>query len=157
MDDCWSSRRDAAEQKGLLRGSFPMRIGIPKEIKPGEYRVAGLPQDVARLKGLGASVVVEHGAGAGSGYDDEEYARAGAEMAACLAEVYERTELIWKVKEILPAEFALLSKRHTIFTYLHAAPRPEMTRVIRESGCVAIAYEEMTDDKGRRPLLVPMS
>jgi len=132
-------------------------IGIPREIKPGEYRVAGLPVHVRRLRRMGRGVIVQRGAGAGSGYPDEEYARAGAELVHALQAVYDGADILWKVKEILPEEYAFIRSRHVIFTYLHAIPRPEMTRVLRDAACIGIAYEEMTDDQGRRPLLAPMS
>lgn len=136
---------------------MPLCIGIPKEIKPGEFRVAGLPEHVRRLRQMGCPVIVQKGAGAGGGWGDSEYLQAGAELADDLRGVYARADLLWKVKEILPEEFPLVRGCHTIYTYLHACPRPEMTRVLRDAGCVAIAYEEITDDQGRRPLLVPMS
>ncbi len=132
-------------------------VGIPREIKPGEQRVAGLPEQVRQLRALGRRVVVQRGAGAGAGYADEAYATAGAELVAELADVYREADLLWKVKELLPPEFALLRAGQVIYTYLHAAPRPPMTKALLANGCLAIAYEEMTDDQGRRPLLVPMS
>lgn len=132
-------------------------VGIPKEIKPGEYRVAGLPDQVRRLRAMGCRVVVQSGAGANAGAPDRDYGAAGAELAPGAPPLYAAADLVWKVKEILPAEFDLLRKGHIIFTYIHAPPRPHMTEALRRSGCVAIAYEEMTDDAGRRPLLAPMS
>jgi alanine dehydrogenase len=137
--------------------SKPMRVGIPREVKPAEYRVAGTPAHVRRLSQIGCQVIVQRGAGLASGYTDEEYQQAGADLADALPAVYERADLMWKVKEILPEEYDLVRPDHVIFTYLHAAPRAEMTRVLRDAGCIAIAYEEVTDDKGRRPLLEPMS
>jgi len=132
-------------------------VGIPVEIKPGEHRVAGLPADVRRLVERGCRVVVQRTAGAGSGYCDDDYASAGAVLVPDLASVYERADIVWKVKEVLPAEFGMVRRGQVIFTYLHAPPRPELVRVLRDSGCIAIAYEEMVDGAGRRPLLAPMS
>jgi len=132
-------------------------VGVPREIKPGEQRVAGLPIHVRQLVDLGCRVVVQRSAGTGGGYPDEQYAAAGAELVATLQEVYGRADIIWKVKEILPEEFALVRPGQTVYTYLHAPPRPEMVRVLREADCMAIAYEEMVDNAGRRPLLAPMS
>lgn len=134
-----------------------MHIGIPREIKPGELRVAGLPRHVAQLTGMGCPVTVQQGAGQGGGYDDQSYRQAGAEIVKSLTEVYANADLMWKVKEIQPEEFGLIADRHVIYTYLHACPRPQMTQVLCEARCVAIAYEEMVDDRGRRPLLAPMS
>ena len=133
------------------------RIGIPKEIKPNEHRVAGLPGHVARLRSAGARVLVQGGAGAGAGEADARYRAAGADLVDSPEEVYATSDVLWKVKEILPREFGLLRSEHLVYTYLHAPPRPEMVRALCRSGCTAIAYEEMTDDFGGRPLLVPMS
>ena len=132
-------------------------VGIPGEIKPGEFRVAGTPEHVRRLLGLGCPVVVQRGAGTGSGFADEDYAAAGATLTDTLHDVYEQADLLWKVKEILPDEFDLVQGKHIIYTYLHAPPRREMTRVLLQSGCVAIAYEEMLDSEGRHFALAPMS
>ena len=137
----------------------PLRlcVGIPREIKPGEYRVAGFPDQVQRLRGMGCRVVVQAGAGAHAAVSDREYEAAGAEMAANAEALYAAADLVWKVKEILPDEFGLVRDGQAVFTYLHAPPRPLMTEALRRSGCIAIAYEEMTDEEGRRPLLAPMS
>jgi alanine dehydrogenase len=135
----------------------PLCVGIPDEIKPGEFRVAGTPEHVGRLRDLGCRVIVQRGAGVGSGFPDQDYAGAGAALADTLAGVYEQADLLWKVKEILPEEFGLVRQGHIIYTYLHAPPRPEMTRALLQSGCVAIAYEEMLDTQGRRFALAPMS
>ncbi len=134
-----------------------LTVGIVKEIKPGEFRVAGRPEHVRLLRALGSRVVVQAGAGARAGWSDADYRDAGAELAADGPAVYAAADLVWKVKEILPAEFGLVRAGQILFTYLHAAPRREMTEALLHSGCVAIAYEEMTDDEGRRPLLAPMS
>ena len=134
-----------------------MCVGIPAEVKPGEYRVAGLPDHVRRLRAMGCRVVVQAGAGANAGAPDREYQEAGAEILADAGAVHAAADLLWKVKEVMPSEFAMLRAGQTVFTYLHAPPRPRMTEVLRQSGCIAIAYEEMTDENGRRPLLAPMS
>lgn len=134
-----------------------MRIGIPKEIRPGEYRVAGLPKHVAQLKELGADVVVQRGAGERAGASDDMYLDAGAALADALEEVYETADIVWKVKELMPAEFGLLRPEHVLYSYLHPIPRPDMVRAMLDAGCIGITYEDMTDDEGRRPLLAPMS
>jgi len=140
-----------------MPSSQPSCVGIPKEIKEGECRVAGLPQHVHRLVEAGTRVVVQRSAGVGAGYDDDAYRAAGADLVHAAEDVYEQADVVWKVKEVLPAEYGLLRRGQVIFTYLHAAPRPEMTEVLRAAGCVAVAYEEMRDGEGRRPLLAPMS
>jgi len=132
-------------------------VGVPREIKTGEQRVAGLPVHIRRLVDLGCRAVVQRSAGAAAGYPDDAYASAGAELVAHLAAVYERADIVWKVKEILPDEFGRVRRGQVVLTYLHAPPRAEMVRALRESGCIAIAYEEMVDGAGRRPLLAPMS
>ncbi len=131
-------------------------IGIPKEIKSGEFRVAGLPEHVRQLRQIGCDVFVQHGAGAGAGYSDGQYEDAGAILVDRAAELYRRASFLWKVKEILPEEFALLRSEHVIFGYLHPCPRPDMTQALKASRCTAISYEEVVEN-GRRPLLVPMS
>jgi len=132
-------------------------VGIPKEIKPEEKRVAGLPEHVQRLRELGVDVLVQRDAGTASGHPDAEYERAGAELVETLEEVYARADLLWKVKEPLPPEYGLLRPDHIVFTYLHPAPRPRMVEALLAARCIAIAYEEVTDEQGRRPLLAPMS
>ena len=88
----------------------PLCVGIPDEIKPGEFRVAGTPEHVGRLRDLGCRVIVQRGAGVGSGFPDQDYAGAGAALADTLAGVYEQADLLWKVKEILPEEFVLYGR-----------------------------------------------
>ncbi len=135
----------------------PRTVGIPKEIKPDEYRVAGLPGHVRRLCAMGRRVVVETGAGAAAAAPDADFAAAGAEILPDARAVYAAADLVWKVKEILPVEWPLVRAGQLLFTYLHAPPRPRMTEALRQAGCLAIAYEEMSDEAGRRPLLAPMS
>ena len=134
-----------------------MKVGVPTEIKADEYRVALTPAGVRELTGRGHEVVVEAGAGEGSAIADSDYVAEGAEIAAAAAAVFAAAETIVKVKEPQPAEVALLEPRHTLFTYLHLAPDPELTRGLLESGATCIAYETVTDAAGRLPLLAPMS
>ncbi len=133
-----------------------MIIGVPREIKPQESRVGLLPAGAYRLKQRGHTVVVERGAGVGSGYADEEYARAGAELLSDHAAIFERAELIVKVKEPLPEEYRLLRPEHILFTYLHLAANRALTEALAESKAAAIAYETL-DVNHRLPLLEPMS
>lgn len=131
-------------------------IGVPKEIKKKENRVALLPSAAWQLTKRGHRVLVEGGAGAGSGYDDAEYLKAGCEIAASARRVFEEADLIVKVKEPQPDEVAMLGEKHTLFTYLHLAADRALTEGLMKSGCTAIAYE--TVEKNRRlPLLEPMS
>jgi alanine dehydrogenase len=134
-----------------------MRIGVPTEIKTDEYRVALTPAGVRELTGRGHEVLVQAGAGEGSAIADSDYVAQGAEIAADAEAVFAGAETIVKVKEPQPAEVALLAPHHTLFTYLHLAPDPELTRGLLESGATCIAYETVTDRAGRLPLLAPMS
>jgi alanine dehydrogenase len=134
-----------------------MRIGVPREIKPDEYRVGLTPTAVREYVARGHEVAVERGAGAQAGYPDEAYRRAGASLAASAEAVFADAELIIKVKEPQPQEWARLTGRHILFTYLHLAPDPEQAEGLLKSGCAAIAYETVTDAAGGLPLLAPMS
>jgi alanine dehydrogenase len=134
-----------------------MRIGVPTEIKADEYRVALTPAGVRELTARGHEVLVQAGAGEGSAIADSDYVAQGAEIAADAAAVFATAETIVKVKEPQASEVALLEPRHTLFTYLHLAPDPELTRGLVESGATCIAYETVTDPAGRLPLLAPMS
>jgi len=134
-----------------------MRIGCPKEIKPQEFRVGLTPNAAQEVIHHGHEVVVETGAGLGSGFPDEDYVAVGARIAQTAAEVFETADLIVKVKEPQAPERAMLRKDQVLFTYLHLAPDPEQTRDLLKSGVTAIAYETVTDDKGGLPLLAPMS
>jgi len=134
-----------------------MRIGVPKEIKTHEYRVGLVPASVRELVHRGHRVVVEANAGEGIGSSDAAYLMAGAEIAGSAAEVFAAADLVVKVKEPQPAETALLRPGQVLFTYLHLAPDPAQTRALIDSGCIAIAYETVTDGKGGLPLLAPMS
>jgi alanine dehydrogenase len=133
-----------------------MVIGVPKEIKEQEQRVALLPSAANQLVRRGHSVLLEKNAGVGSGYADEEYAAAGAEIVDQAKEVFARADMIVKVKEPLKAEFPLLRKGQILFTYLHLAASRELTEALLKSGVTGIAYETIQIDN-RLPLLEPMS
>src|SRR5438309_7728574 len=133
-----------------------MIIGVPKEIKEQEQRVALLPSGVGQLTKRGHTILVEKNAGIGSGYPDQEYQKAGAEIVDLAKDVFARAEMIVKVKEPLPAEFPLLRKDQILFTYLHLAASKPLTEALLKSGVTGIAYE--TIQVGNRlPLLEPMS
>jgi alanine dehydrogenase len=134
-----------------------MLIGVPHEIKRDEYRVAMLPVGVEELTRAGHQVLIETGAGIGSGLADAEYAAEGAEIVASAAEIYARAELIVKVKEPLPAEYPLIRRGQTLFTYFHFAASRELTEAMLASGATCLAYETLRDAQGRLPLLTPMS
>ena len=134
-----------------------MRIGTPKEIKNHEYRVGLTPAGVRELRAHGHEVLIERGAGLGIGISDETYARVGAQIAGSAAELFDGAELIVKVKEPQAAECALLRADHLLFTYLHLAPDPAQARALIDIGCIAIAYETVTDAQQGLPLLAPMS
>lgn len=134
-----------------------MIVGLPCEVKKDEYRVALLPVGVEELTRAGHQVLVESGAGLGSGLTDNDYVRHGAEMVAAATEVYQRADLIVKVKEPLPEEWPWLRKGQLVFTYFHFAADRELTEAIIGSGCTAIAYETLSDNTGSLPLLTPMS
>jgi alanine dehydrogenase len=133
-----------------------MKIGVPKEIKEQEYRVAVLPSVVYLLTKLGHQLYVERNAGAGAGYPDTEYEQAGAIMSGDHAEIFHEAELIVKVKEPLPSEYPLLRKGQILFTYLHLAATRPLTETLMRSGVTAIAYETVEINR-RLPLLEPMS
>ena len=133
-----------------------MTIGVPKEIKEQEQRVALLPSAVEQLKRRGHTVLVEKNAGVGSGYSNEDYRKAGAEIVDLAKDVFARADMIVKVKEPLPAEFPLLRKGQILFTYLHLAANKALTEALLKSGVSGVAYE--TIQVGNRlPLLEPMS
>ena len=134
-----------------------MLVGVPKEIKVREARVGLVPNSVAELTGRGHKVLVETNAGAGIGAGDDVYRGAGAEIALDAKSVFDEAEMIVKVKEPQPGEWAQLSADQILFTYLHLAADPAQTLGLMESGCTAIAYETITDDQGGLPLLAPMS
>lgn len=134
-----------------------MKIGVPKEIKTLEFRVAATPPVVRRLTASGHQVFVETQAGAGVGVSDDDYAQAGAVILPDAASVFEAATLILKVKEPQPSEIAMLRPHHVLFTYLHLAADPAQAEGLMRSGCTAIAYETIVDDARRLPLLTPMS
>ncbi|MBU4312050.1 MAG: TIGR00730 family Rossman fold protein, partial [Candidatus Omnitrophica bacterium] len=131
-------------------------VGVPKEIKAQEGRVGLLPQGVSSLRRQGIKVIIERQAGVLSGFKDNDYRMAGAEIVPSAKEVYERADIIKKVKEPLPAEYGLIKPRHIIFTYLHLADNKVLAEFLMRSGCTAIAYETVYKN-GRTPLLEPMS
>jgi alanine dehydrogenase len=134
-----------------------MRVGVPTEIKVDEFRVALTPEGVRELESHGVEVVVEAGAGAGSGLTDDDYRRAGAEIVATAAEVWERADLICKVKEPLKEEFAHFRDDLVLFTYLHLAAYPAVADALLEAGMTGVAYETVQLADGSLPLLAPMS
>ena len=134
-----------------------MRIGCPREIKPQEFRVGMTPGAVTEAVAHGHDVLVERGAGLGAGYPDAAYEAAGATLADSAEAVFERAEMIVKVKEPQPVERARLREGQVLFTYLHLAPDPDQTRDLLASGATCIAYETVTDAGGGLPLLAPMS
>lgn len=133
-----------------------MLIGIPKETKNNEYRVGATPSMACVLVDAGHQVIVQSGAGAMIGYEDDKYKAAGAKIVSSAKEVY-RAEMIIKVKEPQESEFSLLKEGQILFCYLHLAPDPIQTKKLIESNVVAIAYETVTDQFGKLPLLIPMS
>jgi alanine dehydrogenase len=134
-----------------------MLIGVPKEVKRDEYRVAMLPVGVEELTAAGHTVLIETGAGLGSGISDQEYGEQGAHIIPGAAEIYTRADLIVKVKEPLPEEYGLIQKDQALFTYFHFAASRELTDAMLKSGATCIAYETLKDSQGRLPLLTPMS
>jgi alanine dehydrogenase len=132
-------------------------VGVPTEIKEDEARIAITPDGVRELNAHGIDVLVESGAGAGSSLDDDTFRRAGAEVVAEAAELWERAELICKVKEPQPSEFGYLRKEQAIFTYLHLAAYPAVADALMEHGVTSIAYETVQLPTGDLPLLAPMS
>lgn len=134
-----------------------MIVGVPREIKSDEYRVGLLPSGVEELKAAGQRVLVERGAGLGSGIIDEDYARHGAEIVGSAKEVYGQADMIIKVKEPLPPEWPLLRPGQIVFTYFHFAASEELTKAVLNSGVTAVAYETLRGPRGDLPCLTPMS
>ncbi|MDI6602410.1 MAG: alanine dehydrogenase [Thermoanaerobacteraceae bacterium] len=134
-----------------------MIIGVPKEIKAEENRVAITPAGVKAFTSAGHKVYIEKSAGVGSGFTDEEYVKAGAEILSTAKEVFDRAEMIIKVKEPQPVEYDYIHEGQVLFTYLHLAPDPEQTKALLEKKIVGIAYETVQLDNGALPLLSPMS
>jgi alanine dehydrogenase len=134
-----------------------MRIGVPTEVKADEYRVAITPAGVRELCTRGHEVFIQAGAGLGSALSDDQFRAQGATIVEGASALFERGELILKVKEPQPPEVELLEERHTLFTYLHLAAEPALAEGLRASGATCIAYETVEDEEGRLPLLAPMS
>jgi alanine dehydrogenase len=134
-----------------------MIIGVPKEIKANENRVALVPGGAAALVQAGHTVFIEHGAGIGSGFDDSDYTRFGAEILGTADEIWQRAEMIMKVKEPIAVEWPRMRKNQLVFTYFHFAADEPLTRAVMKSGCIAIAYETVQLPSGELPLLTPMS
>jgi len=134
-----------------------MIIGVPKEIKDNENRVAITPAGVEMLRQAGHTVLIETNAGIGSGFTDDDYRQAGATIVDTAEETWSRAELVLKVKEPLPSEYRYFREDLVLFTYLHLAAEPELTEALVESGMTAIAYETVQLDNGALPLLTPMS
>jgi alanine dehydrogenase len=134
-----------------------LKVGIPTEIKSDEYRVAITPAGVREMVEHGHEVLIQAGAGQGSAIADEQFTDQGAEIAPDAATVFADAEMVLKVKEPQPDEVEMLSSGQLLFTYLHLAPDPELTRGLCDSGATCIAYETVEDSEGRLPLLAPMS
>ncbi|MGJ8570883.1 MAG: alanine dehydrogenase [Hoeflea sp.] len=134
-----------------------MRVGCPKEIKNHEYRVGLTPGAVREYVAHGHDVIIETKAGMGIDADDAAYQAAGATIVGSAKEIFERSDMVVKVKEPQPSEWAQLREGQLLYTYLHLAPDPEQTKGLLASGCTAVAYETVTDDRGGLPLLAPMS
>lgn len=134
-----------------------MIIGVPKEIKTHENRIALLPGGVTALKRSGHKVLIEKRAGRGSGFPDEQYREAGAEIIGDVEQLWDQAEMIMKVKEPIAKEYGRMKKGQIIFTYFHFAASRELTEAVVKSGCIAIAYETVEKNDRSLPLLVPMS
>lgn len=134
-----------------------MRVGVPAETKPDEYRVAITPIGVRELAERGHEILIESGAGEGSAISDSDFTAQGARIVPGAEDVFEAAELVLKVKEPLEHEIAMLRAGQALFTYLHLAPAPELTRALCETGATCVAYETVEDSAGRLPLLAPMS
>ncbi len=134
-----------------------MIVGVPKEIKKDEYRIAMLPVGVHELRNHGHEVLIQKSAGLGSGLTDEQYAAEGAELVDSAKEIFDRSDMIVKVKEPLPAEWPLIREGQILFTYFHFAASRELTEAMLKSGSTSVAYETLSGPNGSLPLLTPMS
>lgn len=141
----------------MRKEKLVMKVGIPSEIKTHEYRVSMLPVGVEELFRSGHQVLVQSGAGAGSGFEDRDYAAAGASIVPRSEDVFEQADLIVKVKEPQPAEYGLIRSGQIVFTYFHFAASKTLTAAMLKSGATCFAYETLQDASGRLPLLTPMS
>ena len=134
-----------------------MKIGTTKELKNHEYRVGLTPDNVGAYVANGHTVLVETNAGVGAGFSDEDYIHAGAQIVSTPAEVFAQCDMVVKVKEPEECEYQYLRKDLILFTYLHLAPNPKLTKALMDSGCKAVAFETITDAQGNPPCLRPMS
>lgn len=134
-----------------------MIVGIPKETKPDEYRVALIPAGVEEMLRHGHTVLIEKDAGLGSGISDQEYKKAGAKLIDESKEIYDQSQLVMKVKEPLPEEYPFLREDQILFTFFHFAASKELTDAVTKTKIVAIAYETIRDEHGQHPILTPMS
>jgi alanine dehydrogenase len=134
-----------------------MLVGVPTEIKEDEYRVSLTPAGARELAEHGHEVLIQAGAGEGSAITDDAYSAQGAQILPDAAAVFDQAEMILGVKEPQPVEVEMLRPEHTLFTYLHLAPAPELTKALQASGATCVAYETVEDSQGRLPLLAPMS
>ncbi len=155
----WSNgaTMNIARKRHLESGDPEMRVGCPKEIKNHEYRVGLTPGAVREYVAHGHDVIVETNAGIAIDADDGVYQAAGAKIVQSAKDVFEQSDMIVKVKEPQPSEWAMLREGQLLYTYLHLAPDPDQTKGLVDSGCTAVAYETVTDDHGGLPLLAPMS
>jgi alanine dehydrogenase len=141
-----------------MSGSMTQQtIGVPKEVKIDEYRVAMIPVGVEELTRAGHKMLIQAGAGQGSGIGDEKYAENGAQIVSSAAEIWARSDLIVKVKEPMQAEWPMMKSGQIVFTYFHFAADIRLTEAVMKSGITAIAYETIKDKNGTLPLLTPMS
>ena len=134
-----------------------MKVGIPSEIKAQESRVGLTPQSVQQLTNHGHEVLVENNAGFGAGFENDDYEKAGAKIASSAADVFNDSDMIVKVKEPQSEEVNMLRENQILFTYLHLSAAPELTKGLVDSKSICIAYETVTDENNRLPLLAPMS
>src|SRR6266849_3386102 len=134
-----------------------MIVGVPREIKTAEHRVALVPAGAESLRGDGHTLLIEQGAGMGSGFPDDAYRAVGATIVPTAADVWARCEMVVKVKEPVEPEWPCMRKGQVVFTYFHFAASEPLTKAVIKSGCVAIAYETVQLDSGELPLLTPMS
>ena len=134
-----------------------MKIGVTKELKNHEYRVGMTPDNVSAFVAKGHTVYIETQAGEGAGFSDADYKNAGAQVLDTPAEVFEKSEMIWKVKEPEPCEYKFLRKNQILFTYLHLAPNPQLAKTLMEKQVKAVAFETIVDSVGNLPCLRPMS
>jgi alanine dehydrogenase len=150
-------KNDFIRLYNLFEEKTQMIIGIPKEIKTDEYRVSLIPVGVEEMLKRGHTVLVEKGAGLGSGVYDQEYKRAGANLVDDPREIYNRAQLVMKVKEPLPEEYTFLREDQIVFTFFHFAASKILTDAVLKAGGIAIAYETIRDKYGQHPILTPMS